>query len=61
MGSTRSDWISLARAIGFWGILGPVASLLVLRQTTVSTTSVLLNMIWDADGGAGLDGFLGKR
>lgn len=41
---TRSEWPWLAGAIGFGGILGPVALLLGLQQTTASTASLLLNL-----------------
>ncbi len=43
-GLTRSEWPWLAGAIGFGGILGPVALLLGLQQTTASTASLLLNL-----------------
>ena len=43
-GLTRSEWPWLAGAIAFGGILGPVALLLGLQQTTASTASLLLNL-----------------
>lgn len=43
-GLTRSEWPWLAGAIGFGGILGPVALLLGLQQTAASTASLLLNL-----------------
>lgn len=43
-GLTRGEWPWLAGAIGFGGILGPVALLLGLQQTTASTASLLLNL-----------------
>lgn len=43
-GLKRGEWPWLAGAIGFGGVLGPVALLLGLQLTAASTASLLLNL-----------------
>lgn len=43
-GLVKGDWIWLAGAIGFGGIMGPVLLMFGLQQTNAATTSLLLNI-----------------